>query len=132
MRKDLNGSSLSVRKYRPCSRLYIRDGSCEKGLTLGLFSFCRLVFAKLKLLMIAIEYKSEKRESRYVQCLQMLKFRNALSRILPAFFFSRINIAAIIFFETFQSIISTPSHYTISHSAERLLFLFYSSSLKLI
>ncbi|XP_009574458.1 PREDICTED: calcium-activated potassium channel subunit alpha-1-like, partial [Fulmarus glacialis] len=39
------------------------DVGCEKGLTLGLFSFCRLVFAKLKLLMIAIEYKSEKRES---------------------------------------------------------------------
>ncbi|KAM6105649.1 calcium-activated potassium channel subunit alpha-1 isoform 6-T6 [Pterocles gutturalis] len=32
---------------------------------------CELVFAKLKLLMIAIEYKSEKRESRYVQCLQI-------------------------------------------------------------
>ncbi|NWU62434.1 KCMA1 protein, partial [Pterocles burchelli] len=41
----------------------ICDVGCEKRLTLGLLSSCRLVFAKLKLLMIAIEYKSEKRES---------------------------------------------------------------------
>uniref|UniRef100_A0A8C6K4M8 Calcium-activated potassium channel subunit alpha-1 n=1 Tax=Melopsittacus undulatus TaxID=13146 RepID=A0A8C6K4M8_MELUD len=33
---------------------------------------CELVFAKLKLLMIAIEYKSEKRESRYVKRLQII------------------------------------------------------------
>lgn len=84
MGKDLSVSS--QRKYVPCSYLYICDVGCKKGLTLGLFSSCRLVFAKLKLLMIAIEYKSEKRESRYVQCLQILKFWNALSRILPAFF----------------------------------------------
>jgi len=84
MGKDLSVSSR--RKYIPRSHLYVSEVGCEKGLTLGLFSSCRLVFAKLKLLMIAIEYKSEKRESRYVQCLRMLKFWNALSRIVPAFF----------------------------------------------
>ncbi|NXW16987.1 KCMA1 protein, partial [Circaetus pectoralis] len=50
---------------------------------------CELVFAKLKLLMIAIEYKSEKRESRYVQCLQILKVRNALNVSVFPFCLSR-------------------------------------------
>lgn len=98
---------------------------------MAFFFSCRLVFAKLKLLMIAIEYKSEKRESRYVQCLQILKFRNALSRILPAFFFQSEHSHSYAF-ETFQSIISIPSYCTISYTAERLLFLDYYSSLKLI
>uniref|UniRef100_A0A8D0HCX0 Calcium-activated potassium channel subunit alpha-1 n=1 Tax=Sphenodon punctatus TaxID=8508 RepID=A0A8D0HCX0_SPHPU len=37
---------------------------------------CELVFAKLKLLMIAIEYKSEKRESRYVTTYKSRVFQN--------------------------------------------------------
>lgn len=64
MGEDLSVSS--QRKHVSHSHLYICDISWEKGLTLGLFFSFRLVFAKLKLLMIAIEYKSEKRESRYV------------------------------------------------------------------
>uniref|UniRef100_A0A8C9F7W9 Calcium-activated potassium channel BK alpha subunit domain-containing protein n=1 Tax=Pavo cristatus TaxID=9049 RepID=A0A8C9F7W9_PAVCR len=53
----------SMRSFIKVIHVYLHNVSCEKGLTLGLLSSCRLVFAKLKLLMIAIEYKSEKRES---------------------------------------------------------------------
>lgn len=112
---------------KPCTPFYPSDVGSEKGLTLGLFSF-RLVFAKLKLLMIAIEYKSEKRESRYVLRLEILTFWNALWRILPAsFLFFLIFFSSpspppppnehsySCTFETFQSIISMPSYCTISY-----------------
>lgn len=85
---EKNGKYYSVssqRKYVSCSDLYICDVCCERGLTFGCFFSCRLVFAKLKLLMIAIEYKSEKRESRYVKSLQM--FLECTVKICACFFF---------------------------------------------
>lgn len=98
-----------------------------------LFSSFRLVFAKLKLLMIAIEYKSEKRESRYVLYLQILTFWNALLRILAhCFFLPHCPNGHSYSFETFQIIISMPPHYIISYNAKKPLFLPCCCPLKLI
>lgn len=37
---------------------------CQRALSVIVHLFCRLCYVKLKLLLIAIEYKSDQRESR--------------------------------------------------------------------
>lgn len=78
--------------------------------------------------MIAIEYKSEKRESRYVLD---YKFRSSGMHCQEFCLLIFQNSHRYPYTsETAQSIISMPSHYTISHSTERLVFLPCFSSAK--